>query len=73
MKTKNELFFHIAFYISSEKKVLSGRTYKAESIISALEQYQKDETTPTLSMIKYVSNENNMNYEELRYIRMQRT
>jgi hypothetical protein len=73
METPNELFFHVAFYINPQKTVLSGKTYKADSIISAIEKYQKDEETPLLSMIKYVSNENNMSSEELKELRVQRT
>jgi hypothetical protein len=44
--------FHIGYYIAEDKKMISGKTYIAENIIHAIEQYlteQKDEL-----LIKYV-------------------
>jgi hypothetical protein len=44
--------FHIGYYLAQDKKMISGKTYIAESIIDAIEQYlieQKDE-----HLIKYV-------------------
>jgi hypothetical protein len=44
--------FHIGYYIAADKKMISGKTYIAETVIEAIEQYlidQKDEL-----LIKYV-------------------
>lgn len=44
--------FHIGYYLAQDKKMISGKTYIAETIIDAIEQYlleQKDEL-----LIKYV-------------------
>lgn len=44
--------FHIGYYLAADKKMISGKTYIAENIIHAIEQYlidQKDEL-----LIKYV-------------------
>ena len=44
--------FHIGYYIAEDKKMISGKTYIAETVIDAIEQYlieQKDEM-----LIKYV-------------------
>jgi hypothetical protein len=44
--------FHIGYYIATDKKMISGKTYIAETVIEAIEQYlieQKDEL-----LIKYV-------------------
>ena len=44
--------FHIGYYIAEDKKMISGKTYIAETVIDAIEQYlieQKDEL-----LIKYV-------------------
>ena len=44
--------FHIGYYLAQDKKMISGKTYIAETIVHAIEQYlieQKDEL-----LIKYV-------------------
>lgn len=44
--------YHIGYYLAQDKKMISGKTYIAETIIDAIEQYlleQKDEL-----LIKYV-------------------
>ena len=44
--------FHVGYYIAEDKKMISGKTYIAETVIDAIEQYlieQKDEM-----LIKYV-------------------
>jgi len=44
--------FHIGYYIADDKKMISGKTYIADNIVHAIEQYlieQKDEL-----LIKYV-------------------
>lgn len=73
METPNELFFHVAFYINPQKTVLSGKTYEATSIIEAIEKFNADDNTPSMSMIKYVSVEQNMSTEEIKNLRVQRT
>jgi hypothetical protein len=44
--------FHIGYYLAADKKMISGKTYIAENIIHALEQYLKDQKDE--SLIKYV-------------------
>ena len=65
--------FHVAFYIDDSKLVLSGRTYKCETIVEAIEFYVHDSTTPSMSRIKYVSCEELMTENELKEIRISKT
>ena len=44
--------FHIGYYIAEDKKMISGKTYTAESIIDAIEQYLIEQMDITL--VKYV-------------------
>jgi len=44
--------FHIGYYLAQDKKMISGKTYIAETIIDAIEQYLIEEKDELL--IKYV-------------------
>jgi hypothetical protein len=59
IKKNLKLNFHIAFYTTSSKNVLSGRNYEANSIIEAIEKFNAD-NMPSMYMIKYVSVEDNI-------------
>jgi hypothetical protein len=44
--------FHIGYYIAEDKKMISGKTYIAETIIDALSEYVQEQKDQTL--IKYI-------------------
>jgi hypothetical protein len=44
--------YHIGYYLAQDKKMISGKTYIAENIIHAIEQYLMEEKSE--SLIKYV-------------------
>jgi hypothetical protein len=73
METNLKLYFHVAFYTTTEKNVLSGKTYEATSIVEAIEKFNADDNTPSMSMVKYISVEHNMNEDEIKEIRVKRT
>ena len=73
METKSNLHFHVAFYTTISKNVLSGKTYEATSIIEAIEKFNADNNTPSMSMVKYVSCEENMTMGEIKEIRIEKT
>jgi hypothetical protein len=73
MKTNLKLNFHVAFYTTTSKNVLSGRNYEGNSIIEAIEKFNADDNTPSMSMIKYVSIEENMTKSEIKEIRIEKT
>ncbi len=73
METNNMYHFHVAFYNDDSKLVLSGRTYKCETIVEAIELYVHDSNTPSMSRIKYVSCEQLMTENELKEIRIPKT
>lgn len=60
IKKNLKLNFHIAFYTTISKNVLSGKNYESNTIIEAIEKFNADDTTPSMSMIKYVSIEENI-------------
>lgn len=53
-----EKFYHVAFYADPVLKLrLSGKTYKAFSIMEALDLYISDPFTPSVEDIRYISDE----------------
>ena len=44
--------FHIGYYLAEDKKMISGKTYIAETVIDAIEQYLIEQKNELL--IKYV-------------------
>ena len=44
--------YHIGYYLAQDKKMISGKTYIAENILHAIEQYLIEEKSE--SLIKYV-------------------
>lgn len=65
-----ENFFHVAYYVNDEKSVLTGVTYRAKDILTALRMYVEDEKTPSHTKIKYISNTTLLSEEEKKSIRI---
>jgi hypothetical protein len=61
--------FHIAFYTSQDKTLLSGKTYEAYTILEAIEKYRNDEKLPSILQIKYIANVANMTQDEITEIK----
>lgn len=47
--------FHVGFYVENSKSHISGRTYIADDLISALEMFINDSTTnQNIKLVKYI-------------------
>ena len=47
--------FHIGYYLAEDKKMISGKTYIADDLISALELFLSDGAMNTqIKLVKYI-------------------
>ena len=47
--------FHIGYYLAADKKMISGKTYIADDLITALELFFSDDSTHReIKLVKYI-------------------
>jgi hypothetical protein len=47
--------FHVGYYLSDDKKMISGKTYIADNLITALNMFVNDQTAnQTITLVKYI-------------------
>jgi hypothetical protein len=47
--------FHVGYYLAEDKKMISGKTYIADDLITALEKFKMDTTAhQEILLVKYI-------------------